>query len=188
MNKVLSLSFAVVVVWSPAVVAVEQATVEELEQRCEELREAHLAPLREAEIEKCKAEKAMEPAKCESYYKDYGDATRGAGGKYTERMFNNLPPCVQAREMKTKTRESTRPSTKRGDTKTDLDDAIKALNTSPQKTESTVDNRQRQPREPTRESTRETNKRDTVKVEPSSNRDSSLRDSKRDSTRGKSER
>ena len=197
MNKVLSLSCAMVILCAPASVTAQQATVEELERSCEEMREAQLAPLREAEIEKCKAEKAMEPTKCESYYKDYGDATRGAGGKYTERMFNDLPPCVKAREMKSKTREGTVSATKRGETTTDVDKTIKELTTTPEQAavESIVNQGKVTPT--SRDSTLGTDKRDTDITEPSSagsqetdkaksSRDSTLPDNKRDSTGGTS--
>ena len=199
MNKVLSLSCAMVILCAPASVTAQQATVEELERSCEEMREAQLAPLREAEIEKCKAEKAMEPTKCESYYKDYGDATRGAGGKYTERMFNDLPPCVKAREMKSKTREGTVSATKRGETSTDVDKTIKELTTTPEQAavESIVNQGKVTPT--SRDSTLGTDKRDTDITEPSSagsqetdkakpSRDSTLPDNKRDSTGGTSTR
>ena len=49
-------------------------SLSELDQRCEEARETKLAPLREAEIEQCKAEKRSDPAYCESFFKDFGDA------------------------------------------------------------------------------------------------------------------
>ena len=199
MIKVLSLSCAMVILCAPASVTAQQATVEELERSCEEMREAQLAPLREAEIEKCKAEKAMEPTKCESYYKDYGDATRGAGGKYTERMFNDLPPCVKAREMKSKTREGTVSATKRGETSTDVDKTIKELTTTPEQAavESIVNQGKVTPT--SRDSTLGTDKRDTDITEPSSagsqetdkakpSRDSTLPDNKRDSTGGTSTR
>lgn len=198
MNKVLSLSCAMVILCVPTMVVAQQATVDELERSCEESREARLAPLRKEEIAKCKAEKAMEPAKCESYYKDYGDATRGAGGKYTERMFNDLPDCVKAREMKSKTREGTVSSTKRGETTTDLDKTIKELTTTPEEAAAASVASQGKATSISRDSTLGTNKRDTEKTEPSfagsqetekqvtekakSNRDSTRPDNKRDST------
>jgi len=186
MIKVLSLSCAMVILCAPASVTAQQATVEELERSCEESREARLAPLREAEIEKCKAEKAMEPTKCESYYKDYGDATRGAGGKYTERMFNDLPDCVKAREMKSKTREGTVSATKRGETTTDVDKTIKELTTTPEEAAATAIINQGKATPSSRDSTLGTKKRETEKPEKS--RDSTLPDNKRDSTSGTSTR
>lgn len=204
MNKVLSLSCAMVILCAPTMVVAQQATVDELERSCEESREAQLAPLREAEIAKCKIEKTMEPTKCESYYKDYGDATRGAGGKYTERMFNNLPDCVKAREMKSKTRQGTVSTTKRGETTTDLDKTIKELTTTPEEAAAASVANQGKATPISRDSTLGSNKRDTEKTEPStagsqetaqqvtekakSNRDSTRPDNKRDSTSGTSTR
>ena len=186
MNKVQSLNCVMVILFAPTMVVAQQATVEELERSCEESREAQLIPLREAEIAKCKADKAMEPARCESYYKDYGDATRGPGGKYTERMFNDLPDCVKAREMKSKTRAGTVPTTKRGETTTDLDETIKELTTTPEEAAAASVASQGKATPVSRDSTLETNKRDTENV--GSTRDSTRPDNKRDSTSGTSTR
>jgi hypothetical protein len=187
MNKVLNLSFAMVILCNPLMAAEpltdQQASINELEQRCEEMRENRIRPLREAEIEKCKADETKDPTKCESFYKDYGNATRGAGGKYTERMFNDLPPCVQAREKKAGTRAGTVSSVKRSDTTTDVDKTIKQLTTSPEETAAAS---QGKVTPVSRDSTLATDKRDTNK--PESSRDSTLSDSKRDSTSGKSTR
>lgn len=82
-----------------AVAADERMTKDEvsrLEAACESAREARLAPLREAEIRKCKAEPRNEPAWCERYWADYGNATRRPNGTMTPRMFDDLPQCVQA--------------------------------------------------------------------------------------------
>lgn len=204
MHKLKDMSLVVILFCTPILLVAVEPTREELEQRCEEMREARIAPLREAEIEKCKAEKAMEPARCESYYKDYGNATRGAGGKYTERMFNDLGPCVKAREMQSKTREGTVSTTKRGETTTDMDKTMQELTTTPEQAvvESIVNQGKVTPT--SRDSTLGTDERDTRKTESSpasiqepenqatekakSNRDSTLSDSKRDSTGGTSTR
>jgi len=201
MCKLVDLGLKVILLCAPALLMAQQATVEELERSCEESREAQLAPLREVEIEKCKAEKAMEPARCESYYKDYGNATRGAGGKYTERMFNDLPPCVKAREMQSKTGEGTVSTTKRGETTTEMDKTNKQLPTAP---EEAAQGSQGKVKPISRDSTLGTEKRDTSKTESSpasiqgtenqvtekakSSRDSTLPDTKRDSASGTSSR
>ncbi len=202
MYKLVDLSLGVILFCAPVMLLAQQPTVEELEQDCEDLRERKLAPLRKAEIEKCKAEKAMEPAKCESYYKDYGDATRGAGGKYTERMFNDLGPCVKAREMQAKTREGTVSTTKRGETTSDMDKTMKELTTTPEEAVATEIINQGKVTPISRDSTLGTDKRDTKQTESSpassqetekqvtekakSSRDSTLTDSKRDSPSGTS--
>jgi hypothetical protein len=184
MNKVLNLGIAMVILCSPIMAAedptAQQASVKELEQRCEEMRENRIRPLREAEIEKCKADETKDPAWCERFYKDYGNATRGPEGKYTPRMFDDLPPCVQAREKKAATRSGTVPSVKRGDTTTDVDKTIKQLTTTPEAAS------QGKVTPISRDSTLPTEKRDTEKPEPS--RDSTLPDTKRDTTSGTSTR
>ena len=183
MYKHVDLRLFCILLCTPMLSVAQQPTVEELEKSCEEMRELRLAPLREAEIEKCIAEKRMEPAKCQNYYQDYGDATRGAGGKYTERMFNDLPPCKKARELRSKTREGSVPTTKRGDVTTDMDKTIKQLTTPAEEIEAASKGKV----EPiSRDSSLPDDKRETEKSE--SSRDSSLSDSKRDSTSGKSTR
>ena len=140
-----------------------------------------IRPLREAEIEKCKADETKAPAWCERFYKDYGNATRGPEGKYTPRMFDDLPPCVQAREKKAATRSVTVPSVKRGDTTTDVDKTIKQLTTSPEAAAS-----QGKVTPISRESTLETTKRETKK--PEASRESTVPETSRDSTTGTSTR
>ncbi len=167
----------------PTLLLAQQPTVEELEQRCEEMRENRLQPLREAEIEKCKADESKDPAWCERYYQDYGNATRGAGGKYTPRMFDDLTPCVQAREMKAKSREASLPTTKRDTNPTDLEKKVKELTTSPAEAATA---QQGKVTPGSRDSTLESTKRDTQKTE--SSRESTLPAKSRDSTSGKSER
>jgi len=74
--------------------------VEELQLKCEQAREARLKPLRDAEIAKCKAERGRDPAYCERYWKDFGDASRLANGNMKPRMFDDLPECVAALKAK----------------------------------------------------------------------------------------
>lgn len=79
--------------------AEERMTREEvsrLEAACEAAREARLKPLREAEIRKCKAEPRNDPAWCDRFWADYGNATRRPNGTMTPRMFDDLPQCAQA--------------------------------------------------------------------------------------------
>ena len=183
MYKLVNSGLVLVLLAAPVVVLAQQATVEELQQRCEEMRENRLKPIREAEIEKCKADETKDPAWCEKYYQDYGNATWGAGGKYTPRMFDDLAPCVQAREMKAKQREGTLPADKRGTTTTDLGKTQKALTTSPEEASAA---QQGKVTPSSRDSTLESTTRDTEKTE--SSRDSTLPSTSRDSTTGKSER
>lgn len=183
MDKLINLSLRVILICAPVLLMAQQPTVEELEQRCEEMRENRIAPLREAEIEKCKADESKDPAWCERYYQDYGNATRGPEGKYTPRMFDDLAPCVQAREMKAKTREGSLPTTKRSETTTDLDKTVKELTATPEEAATTGKSEESTS---SRDSTLGTTKRDTEKAE--STRDSTLPATSRDSTSGKSDR
>lgn len=74
--------------------------VQALEAKCENAREARLKPLREAEIERCKAGKRNDPAYCERFYSDLGNATRRPNGTMTPRMFDDLPECVAAADAR----------------------------------------------------------------------------------------
>jgi hypothetical protein len=183
MHKLVNYGLVILLLYVPAQLMAQDATVKELEQRCEEMRENRIRPLREAEIEKCKADETKDPAWCERYYKDYGNATRGPAGKYTPRMFDDLPPCVQAREKKAATRSGTVESVKRGETTTDVDKTIKQLTTSPEEKAAAS---QGKVTPISRGSTLPTEKRDTEKT--GSSRESTLPDKTRDSTSGKSDR
>lgn len=83
-----------------AALADKASDVAKLEADCEQEREANIKPLREAEIAKCKASERNDPAYCERYWKDYGNATRRPDGTMTPRMFDDLPVCVAAYEAR----------------------------------------------------------------------------------------
>jgi hypothetical protein len=72
------------------------ADVAALEAQCEQERETRIKPLRDREIAKCKADSHNDPAYCERYWKDYGNAVRTPNGTMTPRMFDDLPDCVAA--------------------------------------------------------------------------------------------
>ena len=78
--------------------AADQAAsdVAQMEQRCEQARQAKLAPIREAEIAKCKSDQRSDPAYCDRFWADYGDAHRAANGRWMPRLFDDLPECVAA--------------------------------------------------------------------------------------------
>jgi len=78
------------------VLADQTSDVEALESQCEQGREANIKPLRDAEIAKCKADAQNDPAYCERFWKDYGNAVRTVKGGMTPRMFDDLPICVEA--------------------------------------------------------------------------------------------
>ena len=87
---------ALVLAPSITVLADQTSDVEALEAQCEQEREANIKPLRDMEIAKCKADTKNDPAYCERFWKDYGNAVHTAKGGMTPRMFDDLPICVEA--------------------------------------------------------------------------------------------
>ena len=64
---------------------------------CEDAREKLVAPLREAKIKECKSDPKNDPAWCERYYSDYGNATARPGGGVYPRMFDDIPECKDSK-------------------------------------------------------------------------------------------
>jgi hypothetical protein len=88
----------VVVVFLPFNIAASGKNLKELELRCEQAREEKIAPLRKAAIEDCVAkDRSPKDAreKCEKFYVDYGAGVRYKSGGHKERMFNDLPECLE---------------------------------------------------------------------------------------------
>lgn len=85
---------------APLIQAADETEVRALEAICEQAREAKLKPLRDAEIARCKAEKGNDPAYCERYWRNYGDAMRRPNGTMTPRRFDELPECVAAQDAR----------------------------------------------------------------------------------------
>jgi hypothetical protein len=81
--------------WGVAI-ADQASDVAAFESQCAAAREAKIKPLREAEIAKCKAVRPDDPAYCERYWSDYGNAKRLPNGTMSPRMFADLPSCVSA--------------------------------------------------------------------------------------------
>jgi hypothetical protein len=75
---------------------ITKMSIADLDRRCDAARERKIAPLREAEIAKCKQDKRNDPAWCERFNADFGDAGRTISGTMRPRMFDDLPACVQA--------------------------------------------------------------------------------------------
>jgi len=74
----------------------------ELERRCEEARKAEIEPLRKDAIERCvKLLEEDDPdvsnkhADCEQLYRDYGEVGHITTDGREERLFNNLPECLE---------------------------------------------------------------------------------------------
>ena len=85
---------------SGAVIADQASEVAALESRCAAAREAKIKPLRDGEIAKCKAARQDDPAYCERYWSDYGNAKRLPNGTMSPRMFDDLPICVSASQAR----------------------------------------------------------------------------------------
>jgi hypothetical protein len=79
-----------------AAIADQLSDVVALETQCEKEREANIKPMREMEIAKCKADAHNDPAYCDRYWRDYGNAVRGVNGAMVPRLFDDLPICVAA--------------------------------------------------------------------------------------------
>lgn len=75
---------------------ISNMSIADLDRRCEAARERKIAPLRAAEIAKCKENKRNDPAWCERFNADFGDAGRTISGTMRPRMFDDLPECVEA--------------------------------------------------------------------------------------------
>jgi hypothetical protein len=84
----------------PIVLADKESDTVALEAQCEKEREAKIKPLRDMEIAKCKADSHNDPAYCDRYWKDYGNAVGNSNGTMSPRMFNDLPVCVAAFEAR----------------------------------------------------------------------------------------
>ncbi len=76
----------------------EDASLASLKQRCEAARAAKIAPLRAAAIEDCVNKEKKDRASCERFYSDYGNGGRTAAGAARQRMFNDLPECLELYE------------------------------------------------------------------------------------------
>ena len=83
-----------------AALADQASEVAALESQCEAAREAKIKPLRDAEIAKCKAARPDDPAYCERYWSDYGNAKKRPNGTMGPRMFDDLPACVSAEQAR----------------------------------------------------------------------------------------
>jgi len=79
-------------------VSANEPALKELQQRCEDAREQKIAPLRDSAIKECvskdrNSRDARE--KCERFYVGYGEGARYKSGGHRERMFNDLPECLE---------------------------------------------------------------------------------------------
>jgi hypothetical protein len=79
----------------------QQLSLQELEQRCEAAREANIAPLREEAIEECVVHRTNNRRSgdvrehCERFYRGFGAGGRTESGGFRQRMFHNIPECLE---------------------------------------------------------------------------------------------
>ena len=104
MNKLHLLLFICIVAISSSAHA-DKTELKKLEKQCADAREKKIAPLRKDAIKEC-AEKDRSTRdareKCERFYADFGESVRYKNGSYKERMFNNLPICLEFYEAERK--------------------------------------------------------------------------------------
>jgi len=79
---------------------VTHLSLTDLNLRCDEARENMIAPLREDAIATCKEDKREDPAWCERFNADFGEAGRTVSGSIRPRLFDDLTECVEALEEK----------------------------------------------------------------------------------------
>jgi hypothetical protein len=75
-------------------------STQELNDLCEEEREKRLAPQRERLIRECVERDGKSLEYCESFYADYGDATRVGPHQMRPALYMDLPACKAARERR----------------------------------------------------------------------------------------
>jgi hypothetical protein len=100
MHHRFQLVMALMLCASLAALADEASNLVALEAQCEAARAAHIKPLRDAEIAKCKADGRNDPAYCERYWSDYGNAHRMSNGVMSPRLFDDLPECKAATQAR----------------------------------------------------------------------------------------
>ncbi|HZV98746.1 MAG TPA: hypothetical protein VFF74_07120 [Methylophilaceae bacterium] len=76
------------------------AKLQALDSRCEEARAIALAPIRAQLVEKCVNEERRPRGECQVEISDYGNGFRSqsTGGGTINRLFDDLPACVLAKE------------------------------------------------------------------------------------------
>ncbi len=110
-TRACNLSLIILVAFLSFNTSASKTDLNKLELRCEEAREKKIAPLRKAAIEECVA-KDRNPRdareKCEKFYIDYGAGVRYKSGGHKERMFNDLPECLEFYEAEKASKKDSR--------------------------------------------------------------------------------
>ena len=83
---------------------VSASNLQQLERRCENAREALIAPLRQEAIDQCIADRlgnrgsrSSRDARehCERFYQDFGNGGTTQSGGFRQRMFHEIPECLE---------------------------------------------------------------------------------------------
>ena len=114
MNKQYLLFFICLIAINSSVYAAtaerQKAELQKLEKRCADAREKKIAPLRQKAVKECiakdsstsRAKKEEAKERCERRNIDYGSGVRNRFGGHEERMFNDLPVCLEFYEAERK--------------------------------------------------------------------------------------
>lgn len=92
-------------------VIAQESSLQELQQRCEQARENKIAPLRQAAIEECitsNPRRRNADEFCERFYSDFGQGGRTASGGFRQRMFHDLPECLEFYQAERQSRDNSR--------------------------------------------------------------------------------
>lgn len=107
MKTIRHIAFTLPLLFSCGTSAAGETTTQEMRANCEAERQKLLAPLREQEIQKCLKERNSKEY-CDRFYADFGESGRTASGGFRQRMFDDIPECVIAREAEENERLKTR--------------------------------------------------------------------------------
>jgi hypothetical protein len=84
--------------------------LQQLEQRCEQTREKLIAPLRQEAIDQCIADREGSRSSrdarehCERFYQDFGNGGTTQSGGFRQRMFHEIPECLEYYEAQQNSR------------------------------------------------------------------------------------
>ena len=84
--------------------------LQQLERQCEEARERLIAPLRQEAIDQCivdrEGNRSSRDARehCERFYQDFGNGGTTQSGGFRQRMFHEIPECLEYYEAQQNSR------------------------------------------------------------------------------------
>ena len=84
--------------------------LQQLERQCEQARERLIAPLRQEAIDQCivdrEGSRSSRDARehCERFYQDFGNGGTTQSGGFRQRMFHEIPECLEYYEAQQNSR------------------------------------------------------------------------------------